>query len=108
MLHATNMQLLYEAPEGKFELFQSDGRWFDFRITMNVEAPLCECFASVAETDLVPQIQTMVKDAPKILGDDTNWLLLRLLGQLDVKIFHVELLVEVLRVPDRQFGFLTE
>lgn len=108
LLSATNMQLLYEAPEGKFELFQSDGRWFDFRITMNIDAPLCECFASVAEADLVPQIQTMVSEAPVILGDNSTWCLLRLLGQLDVKVFHVELLLEVLRVPDRKFGFLTE
>lgn len=107
MLSATNMQVLYESENGKFELFQGNGSWFDYRMTVNLEAPLCACLATCMELDLIPLIQTNFKKPPQILGPTTNHLL-RTLASLDVLICRVELLFEILRIPDRKFGFFAE
>lgn len=109
MLSATNMKLLYEAPEGKFELYQpAAGRWFDYRITMNIDAPLCECIASMAEIDLIHHIQTMFSKPLEPLGEWNNWTLVRSCGEVNVKVFNVDLRLETMRVPESRFGFVIE
>lgn len=106
MLTNPNMKTLWESEDGKFELHQEQGTWFDYKMTLNIDAPLSECVATGHELDLVPKAQPLVSGTEK-LGPCGKFLMVTLM-KLSVVLFRVELLFEVLRVRNKKFGFLAE
>jgi len=107
MMVNPDMKTLWESEDGKFELHQTQGAWFDYKMTLNLDAPLSECICTGEEVDLIPKAQPMVVGTPEKLGPCSKFFTVTLM-KLSVIFFRVELLFEVLRVRNRQFGFLTE
>lgn len=107
MMANDKMRTLWESEDGKFELYQVEGTWFDYKMTLNIDAPLSECIATGQEVDLIPQAQANVSGTPEKLGPCSKFLMVTLM-KLSVVLFRVELLFEVLRVRNKKFGFLAE
>jgi len=107
MLSNANMTTLFESEDGKFELNQPSSWCFDYRMTVNIDAPLSECLSVGAELDLVPKAQPMVVGVPETIGQFNNFLI-STLTKMSVFFFRVELLFEILRVRNHDFGFLVE
>lgn len=101
-----HMKLLWEAPGSRFELALPGGNCFIYRMSVDIDASLCECLALSNELDLVPKAQPMV-GAPELLGPRGQYLLVTL-SRMRVLMFSVELLLENLRVHNSSFGFLAE
>jgi len=107
MIFNDKFKTMYENEAGKFELYQENGTWFDYRMTVNVEAPLPECMAVGHELDLVPKAQPMLPAPPLRIGPN-NGFLSASLTKMPVLFMQAELLFEALRIRDRRSGFLLE
>lgn len=109
MLTSNNMELLYESADGKFELFQpaGTGTWFEFRMTVNIEAPLSECLATGHELDLLQKAMPLVSEKPQSLSPPHRFLITAL-SKMSVVFFRVELLTETLRIRNAKHNFMTE
>lgn len=108
MLYSDKYDVLYENKYGKFELYQPEGeQWFDYRMTVNIDASLAECLAPSNELDLVPLAQTAVHEKPVRIGPENDFLKLSI-TKLPALIFNCELCFESLRVRDKRSGFLLE
>jgi len=107
LLHSDKFQTLYENDCGKFELMQQTAKLqWDYRMTVNVDAPLAECLSTGHETDLVPQAQKLVTSTAPI--GPAGAFLFAELSKLPIVFFQVELCFEHLLVRDRRTGFVME
>lgn len=107
MMFNDKFRTLYENEAGKFEIYQENGTWFDYRMTVNLEAPLAECLSTEHELDLVPKAQKMIVSEPLRIGPNhgffSAWM-----AKLPVLFMQADLLFEALRVRDRCKGYLLE
>mmetsp|Transcript_47301 Transcript_47301/g.88603 ORF Transcript_47301/g.88603 Transcript_47301/m.88603 type:complete len:408 (+) Transcript_47301:46-1269(+) len=80
---------------------------FEYRVATDIDASLSSCLAYSNELDLLPSCEPMLVAAPETLGPAYPLLMITrsLIGILG---FRVELIFEVFRVCDDDFGFLTE
>mmetsp|Transcript_118257 Transcript_118257/g.341867 ORF Transcript_118257/g.341867 Transcript_118257/m.341867 type:complete len:412 (+) Transcript_118257:81-1316(+) len=107
ILYSSDMTTLFEGEYGTFDLCVSpDGSWFDYRIKVDVEAPLSEALATGHEMEYVPQAQPLVNDAAYI-GEYSGFNL-KFILRLAVLIFKSELVIEVVRHRDKRFGYVVE
>lgn len=106
-LFYTPMQVLWSNEDGTLEL-QTDptGRYFDYRLTLEIEAPLTHCMATATEVDLVPLAQPIMHKAPDTYGEVQPWCIVMMIT-LRV-ILTVELLMEYIRLPNTKYGYLVE
>lgn len=79
---------------------------FEYRIIVDIEAPLVDCMAPGHEIDYVPVAQPMVSKTPTLYAFHRFYLVM--LSVIRVPLFKVELLFEVFRVLNTEFGFLAE
>lgn len=108
LIHNTNMETLHEGPDGRFDIAVSpSGTWFDYRMTIDIEAPLGECLSTGAEMDLVPQAQPLVTYPPEYIGKHSGFNF-KVLSKLNVLFFRAELLFEIIRARSHRFGYLLE
>lgn len=108
MLFSDNFKLLYENEWGKMELYQPEGeQWFDYRMTVFIDAPLAECLSTSHELDLIPLAQACVHEKPVRVGPE-NGFVAASVTKMPALIFNVELFFESLRVRDKRAGFLLE
>jgi len=108
MLLNDNFQLLYENEFGRFEIHQpaGSGTWFEYRMTVNVDAPLPQCLSTVQELELMSMAQPMFGE-PMRIGPESGWLSTQM-TRFKVLLFKIELVFETLRVRDRRSGFCLE
>lgn len=101
-----DMQTLWETDTGRFELHQGP-KWFTYRLSIEIDAPLTHCLSTGHEQDLVPEVQTVVASKPLVIEKLCPWLYVTL-TPLRVIMFRVELIFEFLRVRSRRQGFMVE
>jgi len=107
ILYNENMQTLFECDYGRFDLCVSpDGRWFDYRMTVDIDAPLSEALSTGHEMDYVPQAQPLVHQA-EFIGEHSGFNL-KFIMRMAVLIFKSELVIEIVRHRDTRFGYLLE
>jgi len=80
---------------------------FEFRLVCNINAPIAHCMAYNYEFDLLPQHEPFLIGAPRALKEEYP---LRLVQQtlISCLLFRLELICEVMRFPNTEFGFLAE
>lgn len=107
IVYNANMTTLFECDYGKFDLCVSpDGRWFDYRMTVDIDAPLSEALSTGHEMEFVPQAQPLVNQA-EFIGEYSGFNL-KFIMRLAVLIFKSELVFEIIRHRDRRFGYVLE
>lgn len=107
ILYNDNMKTLFDCEYGRFDICVSpDGRWFDYRMTVDIEAPLSEALSTGHEMEYVPQAQPLVNDA-EFIGEYSGFNL-KFIMRLAVLIFKAELVIEIVRHRDKRFGYVLE
>mmetsp|Transcript_69563 Transcript_69563/g.201561 ORF Transcript_69563/g.201561 Transcript_69563/m.201561 type:complete len:424 (-) Transcript_69563:164-1435(-) len=107
ILYNDHMETLFECEYGQFDICASpDGRWFDYRMTVDIEAPLSEALSTGHEMDFVPQAQPLVNSA-QFVGEYSGFSLNSLM-RVAVLIFKAELALEIIRNRDHRFGYVLE
>lgn len=103
----SSFSLLWSKPSGQLWLHKPPGSssWFEYKLSLNIEATLTECMAVSSEMDLVTKAQPVVTKSHNLFFHP---LCLILLNSIDVPVFNIELLFEVFRVVNTEFGYLTE
>lgn len=102
-----DFETLYESEHGKLEIRQSkEGTWFEYRLTVDIDAPLAECLSTGQEMDLVHEAQPLVSSAD-FVGDGAAFNM-KCIYRIPVAFIRAELLLEIVRYRDRRFGFLVE
>mmetsp|Transcript_109115 Transcript_109115/g.314302 ORF Transcript_109115/g.314302 Transcript_109115/m.314302 type:complete len:414 (-) Transcript_109115:28-1269(-) len=106
-IYGKDMEVFFESENSRFDAHVSpDGRWFEYRMTVDVDAPLAEALATGQEQDLVHKAQPLVSSA-EFIGE-SNPFDIKFIWRLPVVIFRVELVLEIIRHRNRDFGYLLE
>lgn len=108
ILTSTTMKLCWEKEGSSLWVHAPPGAtWFEFKIATDIDAPLHCCLAYANEVDMIPKYEPMLVGPPEFLGPVLPLLAVTrsLIGLL---LFRIELLFEVFRVTNEDFGFLVE
>lgn len=86
---------------------QPGATWFEFKLMCDVDATLTQCMVFANELDLVRKYEPLLAEEPVFLGE-THPLLLVTRSVISLFAFRVELMFEVLRFCNKDFGFCAE
>lgn len=100
--------LVWESEDAKmFVKSTAGGTSFEYKLVARIDAPLRSCLAPLHERDLMQQYQPMfIEPHMELLPSQRHHGVVRTLSR--VLSVTVESVFELLRVPNKEFGFLTE
>jgi len=106
-LYTQGFKTLFDSASGKFEMRAAPNRrWFEYRMTVDIDAPLTECLSTGHEVDLLPQAQPLVSQSV-MLGKPFGFNFTSMM-RLGFPLIQPEVLIEVVRHRDHKFGYLIE
>jgi len=81
--------------------------WFEFKVAGYFDVPIQNIMVALHELDLQTKYQPMLACAPRYLGENKRHLMVtRTL--VDVLLLRIELIIEVMRFVNHDYGFLAE
>merc|ERR1712107_630157 len=107
-LEPSGFKLIWDNQCGQLWLHAPPGAtWFEYKLVCDVEAPLTHCLAYSQEVELVPKFEPQIVGVPLLLGFVQPLLLtVRLL--FAILVFRVELIFQVFRFCNMDYGFIAE
>lgn len=100
--------LVWERPDAKLWLKRvPDQTWADVKLAIDIDAPLSQCMVPAHELDLQPLWNKHLISPPKPLGTRRRFKLVTH-SQISVLMLRLEAIFEVIRICNKQFGFLAE
>lgn len=101
------LSLVWEVEGAKLFVYSPGESWFVLRVVLEIDAPLAHCMVVGNELDLKTAWQPNLAEAPRVLGPRKR---LHLITQsiTSLLLFKIDVVVEVQRFCNKEFGFLAE
>ncbi|CAJ1445646.1 unnamed protein product [Effrenium voratum] len=107
-LQPTRFKKVWSRPDAEFYVRSAPGAsWFEYKIVAQIEQSLVNCMAPLHERELILKYQPVfVEPHRDLLPPRPHHALVRTLAR--IMGFYIETVFELLRISNRDFGFLVE